>query len=31
VFREITQEWVRDVFIKQNAQIAGSRRTVLRL
>ena len=28
VFREITQEWVRDVLIKQNAQIAGSRRTV---
>ena len=31
VFPEITQEWVRDVLIKQNAQIAGSRRTVLRL
>ncbi len=31
VFLEITQEWVRDVLIKQNAQIAGSRRTVLRL
>jgi hypothetical protein len=30
VFSEITQEWVRDVLIKQNAQIAGSRRTVLR-
>jgi hypothetical protein len=30
VFPEITQEWVRDVLIEQNAQIAGSRRTVLR-
>jgi hypothetical protein len=28
VIREITPEWIRDVLIKQNAQIAGSRRTV---
>jgi len=28
VVREITQEWIRDVLIKQNAQIAGSRRTL---
>jgi hypothetical protein len=28
VFRKITQKWVRDVLIKQNAQIAGPRRTV---
>jgi hypothetical protein len=31
VFCEKTQKWVRDVLIKQNAQIAGSRRTALRL
>lgn len=30
VFREIMPKRVRDVLIKQNAQIAGSRRTVLR-
>ncbi len=28
VICEITPEWIRDVLIKQNAQIAGSRRTV---
>lgn len=31
VFCEKTQKWVRVVLIKQNAQIAGSRRTALRL
>ena len=30
VFLDIAQEWVRYVLIKQNAQIAGSRRTVSR-